>query len=67
MTNHTCALHVKNNTNYCNRSDWVSIVMKTRNDYDMTDHIVLVYSKAKTELSRPILAGTVYDGNQTGQ
>ena len=41
--------------------------MKTRNDYDMTDHIVLVYSKAKTELSRPILAGTVYDGNQIGQ
>ena len=33
----------------------------------MTDHIDLVYVETKTQLSGPILLGTILDENKTGQ
>lgn len=41
--------------------------MKTRQDNEMTDYTILVYTKNKIELSWQIEMGTFYDKNQTGQ
>lgn len=41
--------------------------MKTRQDNEMTDYTIPVYTKNEIELSWQIEMGTVYDKNQTGQ
>ena len=39
---------------------------KTRHDNNVTDYILMVYTKTKTELSRPILSNVVCDENKIG-
>ena len=49
------------------RLDRVWSMTKTRQDNDMTDHIVLFYTKYKTELLGPIYPGVVFDEIQIEQ
>lgn len=42
-------------------------MLKTRQDNNVTDHISLVYTETKIELSGPIWSSSVYDENQIGQ
>ena len=47
VTNRTCVVCVENNTNYHDRLDQVSVVIKTRLENYVTDHIDVVYAKKK--------------------
>lgn len=51
MTNRTCVVCVKNNTNYHDRLDQVSIVIKTRLQNYVTYHIDVLCAKKKKKRS----------------
>lgn len=57
--------------NFCDRSDRVQSLIKTRQDNGVVNHIGLAYIEIKIEieieLSRPIESGVVCYENQTGQ
>ena len=44
----------KTKLSYHDILDWVWIVMKTRQDNDMTNHISQVYTKTETEMLGPV-------------
>ena len=52
---------------YCDQSNRVQSMMKTRQDNDVIDYKGIVYVKNEVELSWLIELSAVYDENQTRQ
>ena len=53
--------------NYCDRSDQVWYVMKTKHDNDMIDRIGLIYVEIETELLGPSWPDVICCENQIGE
>ena len=53
--------------NYCDQSDWVWSMMKSRHDNDVTNHIDVVYPENETMLVWTISLRMVCDKNRIGQ
>ena len=51
MIDGTSAVYAKNETNYCDQSYQVQIMMKTKQDNKVTDHTCAIYTKNETKLS----------------
>ena len=54
---------LKKKLSYCNQSDWVQSVTKTRQNNGVIDHINMVYTKTEMELLGSIWPSVVYDEN----